>query len=409
MQRHEKRSSKSKKLEVVLISISLFLLALVIVAGVVVGGAQQFSLLAKAFLHGQLNFMHPIGGKGYDPIIFKGKIYWGEGPFPAILLMPFVAVASLFHTFFYQGYLECALIAGIIFFIYSLAKNLKFSLRDRIILILAYTLGSVFIGVASFSSSWLFAQILTTFLLFWALYEFYVRKRIHWWVLGIICGILFLTRVTASPIIIFFFLYLWLDDASQSKRLKYLQLLLPIAIAVCLTGLYNYLRFGSALNGGYAYQVLFPASAESRALGIFSPVHIPSNLYYLILGSPSAVAKTTTSWTIKFPFIQNNNNGLSIFITSPYLLYLFTNKWSAFKSKDRYLLVSAIVSCIFVLSYYGIGRNQYGARYSLDFLPELFMLFMIMYKKRNAVLSRGMKLLILGSGYFNFYLLNTLM
>jgi len=407
--RNQKRGSKINKIELTLILFSVFLLALVIIAGVVVGGAQQFTLLAKAFLHGQLNFLHPIGGRGYDPILYKGKIFWSEGPFPAILLIPFILIAELFHVFFDQGYLQWVLILGIFYFIYSLARKFKYSKKDSIYLILAFGLGSVFIGIESFSSSWMFAQVVTTFLLFWSLYEFYVVKKRRWWMLGIISGLILLTRATASPIIIFFFLILWLEDESKDKRSKYIQLLLPFGIAIFLVGLYNYLRFGNATNGGFAYQVLFPQSAASRALGIFSIQHIPTNLYYMLLGSPNVAQLSSASWTLKFPYIGSNNNGLSIFLTSPYLLTLFTNKWSSFKAQERYLLTATLISIIFVLSYYGIGRNQFGYRYSLDFLPELFVLFMIMYKKKNKVISRGMKILILGSGYFNFYLLNTVL
>ena len=409
MLRPKKTGRKINKVELTLLLFSLFLLVLVITAGVVVGGAQQFTLLAKAFLHGQLNFMHPIGGKGYDPILYKGKIFWGEGPFPAILLIPFILVADIFHIFFDQGYLEWVLVLGIFYFIYAIARKLKYTHKDSLYLILAFGLGSVFIGVESFSSSWMFAQIVTTFLLFWGLYEFYVIRKRRWWLLGIISGLVLLTRATASPIIIFFFLVLWLEDESKNKRSKYIQLLLPFGIAIFLVGLYNYLRFGNATNGGFAYQVLFPASAESRSLGIFSLVHIPTNLFYMLLGSPNVSQLSAISWTLKFPYIGSNNNGLSIFLTSPYLLNLFSHRWSTFKAQERYLLTATLISCIFVLSYYGIGRNQFGYRYSLDFLPELFVLFMIMYKKKNKVISRGMKILILGSGYFNFYLLNTVL
>ena len=96
---------------------------------------------------------------------------------------------------------------------------------------------------------------------------------------------------------------------------------------------------------------------------------------------------------------------MSIFITSPYLLWLFTNKWSSFDARARRLLIAVALSALLVLSYFGIGLLQFGYRYSLDFLPELFLLFMIMYRKKHSRLSRGMRMLLLGSGIFNFYLL----
>jgi hypothetical protein len=101
---------------------------------------------------------------------------------------------------------------------------------------------------------------------------------------------------------------------------------------------------------------------------------------------------------------MNNNEGLSMFLVSPYLLYLFTQKWSSYDRTARNLLVATVVSCFWVFCFYGIGREQFGYRYSLDFLPELFMVFMIIYRKGHKQISRGMKFLLLGSGVTNFYL-----
>jgi hypothetical protein len=108
---------------------------------------------------------------------------------------------------------------------------------------------------------------------------------------------------------------------------------------------------------------------------------------------------------LKFPYIQNNVYGMSIFVTSPYFLYIFTNKWSSFSARARNLVVAISVSCLLVLSYYGIGTIQFGYRYSLDFLPELFLLFMILYRVKHSRISCGMRVLLLGSGIVNFYLL----
>jgi hypothetical protein len=368
-------------------------------------GGQQFSNLANAFLHGHLNFLSPIGGRGQDPLLYHGKVFWGEGPLPAILLMPFVALFKVFHLFFYQGYIKWALLLGVLFFIYKLARKLTFSYEDSLILAIGFVLGSVFIGVVSVSSSWLYAQVVVTFLLFWSLYEFYYLRR--WWLIGIICGLILMTRATASPIIIFYLLELWQTKSFRVMTQKYrefLKLGLPFGIAVILVCLYNYGRFGSPFNGGYQYQLLFSDSAVSRSYGVFSLVHIPTNFYAAFLSTPLTVVKNSSSWLLRFPYIQNNPYGMSMFITSPYLLYLFTQKWKAYDKQARNLIIATLISCIWVLSFYGIGKQQFGYRYSLDFLPGLFMLFMLIYRKNHDFLSQGMKFLMLGAGILNFYL-----
>lgn len=53
-----------------------------------------FNYLADAFLHGQLNFrMTPPST--HDLVIFNSKLYAYWPPFPALLLMPFIALFGI--------------------------------------------------------------------------------------------------------------------------------------------------------------------------------------------------------------------------------------------------------------------------------------------------------------------------
>lgn len=382
------------------------LLLLVMIIGVTFQQNQQFTLLAKAFLHGKLYFLQSIGGVGQDPVYWHGHVYWSEGPFPSLLLLPFVGLFGLFHVFFYQGYLQWLLVLGVFGLVYGLARRLAYRQFDSLILAFGFTLGSVFIGVASISASWFFAQVVATALLLWGLYESYRPERRRWWLLGLICALVLLTRATAIPIIAFFALELWREAGTLRQKWGWLlQLGLPLVGAFAFIGVYNYLRFGSPLKGGYADQVLFPASLESESYGVFSLIHIPTNLYSALLRAPTPVTYDTTSWTLKFPYIKNNIYGMSMFVTSPYLLYLFTQKWSQFDTHMRHLLVATLLSALLVVSYFGVGLEQFGYRYALDFLPGLFLLFMLIYKKQHARLSKGMIFLLLATGFSNFYLL----
>jgi hypothetical protein len=376
------------------------ILLLVIINSLIKDGPQQFSYLAQAFLHGHPYFIHRIGGLGYDPVLYKGHVYWTDGPLPAILLMPFVALFSLFHLFFYQKFLQVFLVFGVGFFVYKLARIFKYSVEDSITLTFAFLIGSVFIGVSAVASSWLFAQVLTVFLLFWSLYEYFSRRRC--WLIGVICGLLMLTRITAAPIIIFYGLELIAQKPKLSKHhMSYIKMFSPVVIAALLIGLYNFIRFHNPFNSGVAYQ----NSAISRSYGIFSLTHIPANAYSLLLRAPIAELKTSNSWILKFPYIENNPFGMSIFITSPYLIYLFVGKWKTISSTIKNLILAMAISLLAVLTYYGIGLQQFGDRYSLDFLPEVFVIFMILYKQNNKLISRRMNWLIFGTGLLNLYLL----
>jgi hypothetical protein len=336
---------------------------------------------------------------------YHGHQYWSEGLFPTIVVLPFVAVTDLFNGFFRQGYLDWLLVVGTLYLIYRIARQFKYEHEDSLILMFGFGLGSAYAGIAGASSGWSFAQVVTTFLLFLSLYEYFTRRR--WWLIGVLCACIFLSRATAAPIVLFFGLELWQGRAKASRFLRLLPLVLPMIVAGCIQGLYNFLRFHSPFNGGYEYQLLSADSAESRALGVFSLKHIPANLFSLVFGAPDVTARTSTSWSLKFPFIRNNSYGMSIFVTSPYFLYLLGRKWAVFTSTARNLLIAAACSCFAVLCFYGIGRDQFGYRYSLDFLPELFVVFMMVYKAEHTGLTRGMKFLLLAGGVFNAYLLCT--
>jgi len=390
------------------IGVSITALVFVILLGIFPTINSQFSDLSQSFIHGHLNFLSPIGGANEDPVLYKGKIFWDEGPLPAVVLMPFVAIANLLHFFFYQGYIQWILVLGVVYLVYKLSIHFKYSNYDSLILSLGFTLGSVFIGVAANSSSWYFAQVITTVLLFWGLYEYFSHTKKRWYILGLICGLLFLTRTTAAGIIIFFgleALQLQQKDTTVKRIKRIAQLFTPLVLAGLLIMVYNYLRFGSPLNAGYGFQLLKHSSAISKSLGFYSPIHIPTNLFSALLRGPSIVLRNSQSYTLKFPFFTNNIYGMSMFITSPYLLQLFTNSWSSFNKTSRRLLLTIVVIALMVFSTYFIGLSQFGYRYSLDFLPLIFVLLLINYRQNHQSLSRGMRFLLLGSGILNLYML----
>lgn len=392
--------------KIVTFVIPVILYVTLICIGLAGEGSQQFSLLANAFVHGHTNFLQSIGGVGQDPVFYHGKIYWDEGPFPSIILMPFVAFFNIWHIFFYQGYLKWLLMLAISYLLYKMGRKIGFSAQDSLIWMFGFVLGSVFMGVGSVSSGWLFAQVVATLLALWSLYEYLTKRR--WWFIGLLSACLLLTRIPAAAILVFYFLVIVLAKGDWKSKIKqFFQLFIFVFIAAILMGLYNWQRFGSPLNNGNQYQLLSQASSEARAMGVFSIDHIPTNLYTLIFRAPSQVLASSSSWSLKYPWIENNPLGVSIFITSPWLLYFFTKGWSKYSKEARYLAVSSIVGLLLVLCYFGDGADQLGYRYTLDFMPALFIALMMIYRKNTGDITTGMKILLLGSGLTNFYLLTS--
>ena len=158
---------------------------------------------------------------------------------------------------------------------------------------------------------------------------------------------------------------------------------LPIAGAVVLLGWYNWLRFGSPLETGYAISNLVEPSLEARrALGVFSFQQVPENLRLALLALPASPGV--------FPFVGVSRYGMSMLLVSPALLI---SAWAGLRERTAQLLwLAAGLVALPVFLYYGGGYVQYGFRYSLDFTPFLIAL-MAMGSRRW--IGRPERLLIL--------------
>src|SRR3989344_1116340 len=115
---------------------------------------QQFLYLAQAFLQGKLYFLEKPGTL-LDIIYYKGQYYWHLGPFPAILLLPFVLVGDLFKvSLSYQAYLQVLLVLGTFFLGFSVAKHFGYSKDDALWLAFAFCFSSVYHFTPFIPFSW---------------------------------------------------------------------------------------------------------------------------------------------------------------------------------------------------------------------------------------------------------------
>jgi len=361
---------------------------------------QQFSYLAESFLQGQTYFISPPNF-GLDTVLFNGKHYWPLGPFPALLLLPFVFIFRTFNLFFFQGYLQVFLSAGVFYSFLMIARRLGYSRDDAGFLALAFSFASAFLGVAMYSISWAFAQVIAVLLLALALLEYLGGRRL--WIIGTLMALASLTRFTAGLNIVFFLAAVFLEKSTLRAKLSAgFPLVMPMLIALAALALYNDARFGNWMEQGYSLQSLAGAAARAReSYGVMSLAHVPGNLFYFLFAGPSPVTFDDGSQVLKFPYVRANPWGMSIFLTSPYFLYLFRIKYDDLISK--LLLISSAVVALPIVLYYGIGHVQFGYRYSLDFLPLLFFLLIRKYRNDHPQLSPCFKKMILVTAVTNCY------
>ena len=372
---------------------------------VIVSREQQFSYLAEAFLHGQTYFLDSHKDSLPDIALFNGRQYWPLGPFPAVILIPFVFIFRRLNLFFYQGYLQFFLVLGIFYLCTRIARKLDYSSEDSRFLAYGFCFSTAFVGTAMWPWSWYFAHVVTVLLLFLIIWEYLGRGRPL--VIGTLSAALLLTRVSASLIILFFVLQIVLDsrDSAKSVTISLTQLLTPFALGLVCLFVYNFNRFENIFETGYSMQIVPEHAIRARSYGIFSPSHVPGNLYYLFVASALPVFRDGTSSVLQFPFLRANDWGMSIFVTSPMFLSLFLLDYGDRCSK--LILTTVVIISTPILFYYGVGWKQFGFRYSLDFLPLLFFLLMRNYHQKYKKLSSRFKILILLTSLSNFYLFLT--
>lgn len=302
-------------------------------------GSTEWQMLAQSFLAGKTFFLQAPSTLN-DTVFFNGHYYWPFPPFPALLFVPLVPIADFLKISLAQGYVQLALVALAFFLVYRLAR--KFFLPDDSAwFAIAFTFASAFLWIAPVPAYTHLSYVTAAIGLFGALLEYTGRKR--WWLIGILMSIALASRTTAGLGILFFLGdILIVEKESMRRKLKWaVELAFPFAVTALLLAFYNYVRFGSPWETGYALQILMSdAYIQARAYGLFSLVHIPGNIYYFLFNAPVPILKDGVSRVLAFPYIKADPWGMGLVFVSPYLFYLFLLDY---KDKISWLLIATSI------------------------------------------------------------------
>jgi hypothetical protein len=277
------------------------------------------------------------------------------------------------------------------------ALKLGYKPNDSTSLALAFV-GSAFMGVAFLSWSWYFAHVVAVLFLWLAITEWSGKDR------SFLIGCCLACALASRPVTViagsFFLLDIILSTAEQKKIRRCLLPACPIAFSIAMLMFYNYARFHTVWESGYQYQLLPAPLAARRSLGIISWHHWGANFHNAFLALPQLVLENGSSPT--FPFLRVNPWGLSILLTSPCLLQLFIlpirQRW------EKIALLTSGITAVVLFSFFGIGYRQIGYRFSLDFLPFVFLALFSAYIAAHHELGRGMRAVICFSFLLNFWL-----
>lgn len=331
-------------------------------------------LLANAFLTRHIalpiNSELPLG----DVSDYFYNFYLYFGPFPSIVLMPFVFV---FEKTFPQVIIGVASLILSFIAVYKISRKIKFDVIDSLWLSLFFVFSTVLLASGLINITAYQVEVMTVPLILFALYE-YLNKR-RFLLIGLLIGFAVFTRVFLIITLVFFLLEFLQKRISKKEIFLFL---IPVIFFTGLYGLYNQRRFHSFFETGINYSIslkTFPLNSNLQ-YGMFSPVHIPANLYSLFIMPPEPLLQNNTGFTLKFPFLKVNPWGLAIWYTSPLFLVLFYKFKNSKYTKS--LIITIISLLIPLLMFYSIGFSQYGYRYTLDFLPFLFLLLLFSLRER---------------------------
>lgn len=197
---------------------------------------------------------------------------------------------------------------------------------------------------------------------------------------------------------VFLFLEWWRRRGSKIDLVK---LALPVLVAGLVLGGYNWRRFGSPWESGYADNVTlanYPLNANVT-YGFFNLKHVPANVYALVFKGFETVNEEGGGLVLAFPWFRADAWGLSILITTPLVVYLWNRRRVGW---ERSAWVAIGVTLGLLLLYFAVGYAQFGYRYALDFLPLATLL--LMAKLGGELPGRAKTLIVLGVVVNCFYL-----
>ena len=335
----------------------------------------DFFYLADAFLHGRtwidLSAV-PQGAIGGQDVIPAGShFYVPFGPFPAIVLMPIVAIFGPVTADQWESGINATLAALTVGLAWWLTGRIGVRrLVDRFLLVALLGFSTQIWWITTRGGVWHTGQLIATSLTLLCLLELTAGRRA--WLIGLLAGFAFLSRAPVAFAVPAYALLLAGDRIWEPRRWPWrtwFELAAGVLPSIAFFFWYNAARFGSPLESGYALAAL-PAWLEAqRAKGLFSTSHLGMNFDYLFTRLPVPYL----SWSdLQFPFFKPDGLGMSIFFTSPGLLYALRAPWR--ESRSWWVLLAAVLVLIPTMLYYGGGWLQFGFRYALDSIPFVWLL-----------------------------------
>lgn len=349
---------------------------------------------AYSLLHGQwhLDPYIPVGPHTrmlYDTAVINGHIYMYYPPFPAILMMPMVAISGLKASDILFTALVSAAILPLTYLLFEQVRANGLTKRTWVtnltISVLLY-FGSIMLFLSLGGRIWYTTHVVCVAVTLLSLLMAF-RRRYVW--SAVFMGCAFFTRFPLALGFPLLFYLAWDDAGAKPLLLNFLKSvqarrpewrmvpwrrLVPLTAAtasvVALFLVRNTLMFGSPFETGYNALI---AQNYPELHSLYSLQFVPANFATFFLALPQVVyagGKFDHAPTLS---MLNGGVGISVLVTTPLFWYLFTRnaQWSALRIAC-WITIALIVGSL--LPFYTAGWDQFGVRYLTDAYGFAFLL-----------------------------------
>lgn len=359
--------------------------------------APHFVYQAKGWLEGRLDVdprvlpnledwacVREVGGQKErctGRVLASDRWHVSFPPFPAVVMLPFVALHGyqFNDTSFgvFVGALAIALFYSLLRFLSQRPLELPRTDEDDRNLALLLGFGTLFFYCAIRGEVWFSAEVMGV-----ALSCLYLRHAVEAR-RPVLAGLFFsMATLTRAPLVfsgLFFVLEALCPGPRRWVQLRALKanprpamqqlgrFALGAAPLAVLAAAYNHYRFGRVSEFGHAFLFDNRVNTDIDRFGLFDLTYLPRNLNAALFKLPEVSLS---------PFkLSYDPHGLSLLLTLPLLVFLLVPKT---RPRLHWPLWLTVAACALPgLLYQNTGYMQFGFRFSLDYTPYLLLLFAI--------------------------------
>lgn len=330
---------------------------------------NNFVLLADAFLHGHAWITWP--GAYIDALGYNGQHYVIEAPLPALMLLPFVAIAG---TAANQTLLAVILAGIAVGAAWELGERLGVSRSANVWICTFLLAGTDLLWCAMLGDVWFIAHVSAVCFTMLALVELCGKRRGWLVALWAVCAIE--SRFTLALALPVYAVMLATDKTARRTLAGF------AGVIVAAAGLwvwYNLARWGTA--GDIGYTTWYHQDQAGMPTGSpFRLMYLPYQLWSFFVQRPD--------FNAVFPWFRPSYAGVALTWTSPALIYAFWARGP--KQLLAAFWAAAVLTAIPNFVYYVNGFAQYGMRHALDFIPFLVALMFLAARERLALWAKAL-------------------